>query len=270
MNRIVFIAIGLIGGGMLLLASRQSKADMFVDYGETIAPWPPNVSPLSTNNYNYRVEEYADLFSDYPGAPDPWAEYDLEQSQDYALDFDQNYSRPSAPIDVEPIYPEFAETTYEDTRIVRDENLNAFLAMIRTFEAGTAGDRSYSTLIGGGQFYDFSEHPFILNPDMLAIQSGSLPASKAAGAYQFLPQTWSEARDALGLPDFSPASQDAAAIFLIRRRGALADVENGNFSTAIIKLGKEWASLPGSPYGQTSKTLAQAESLYASYGGTIA
>ena len=270
MNRMVFIAIGIIGGGMLLLASRQSKADMFVDYGETITPWPPDVSPLSSNTYTSRADEYAAMFSDYPGAPDPWAEYDAELSQDYALDFDQGYPIYKPQTYQEPIYPEFAETTYEDTRIMRDENLNAFLAMIRTFEAGTAGDRSYSTLIGGGQFSDFSEHPFILDPYMLAIQSGNLPASKAAGAYQFLPQTWTEARDALGLPDFSPASQDAAAVFLIKRRGALADVEAGNFSSAIIKLGKEWASLPGSPYGQTSKTLAQAESVYVNFGGTVA
>ena len=202
---------------------------------------------------------------DLIATPDPWAGFDWEASQDYAIDFDQAYTAP----ETGQVAPGYDVEAYR-VPIDPDTNLRAFLAMVRTLEAGTSGSRSYSTLIGGGQFYDFSEHPFILNPDLAAIQSGNLPASKAAGAYQFLPQTWREARDALGLMDFSPASQDAAAVFLIQRRGALADVENGNFSTAIVKLGREWASLPGSPYGQTSRTLAQAQAIYENEGGTIA
>ena len=174
----------------------------------------------------------------------------------------------------EPLYPIIQDDSsynVEDYAVMDPEqNLSAFLAMIRTFEAGTSGPRSYSTLIGGGQFSDFSEHPFIVNPDLGAIQSGDLPASKAAGAYQFLPQTWIEAKTALGLPDFSPASQDAAAVFLINRRGALNDVRNGNFASAIVKLGREWASLPGSPYGQTSITLQQAQNVYENNGGIVA
>jgi muramidase (phage lysozyme) len=74
--------------------------------------------------------------------------------------------------------------------------------------------------------------------------------STAAGAYQFLARTWDEVAAALELPDFSPQSQDVAALWLIRRRGALADLREGRFDDFVAKCAKEWASLPGSPYGQ--------------------
>jgi muramidase (phage lysozyme) len=43
----------------------------------------------------------------------------------------------------------------------------------------------------------------------------------------------------------------------------------GNFQEAVRKCAREWASLPGSPYGQPMRTLAQALETYASYGGDI-
>ncbi len=80
--------------------------------------------------------------------------------------------------------------------------------------------------------------------------------STAAGAYQFLARTWDECAAACGLKDFSPASQDTAALFLIDRREALGDVLAGDWPAAIGKCNKEWASLPGSPYGQPTRPLA--------------
>lgn len=90
------------------------------------------------------------------------------------------------------------------------------------------------------------------------------------GAYQLLARTWDECVKALGLPDFSPSSQDLAAAFLIRRRGALPDALAGRLDVAIAKCNKEWASLPGSPYGQPTRTLAQATAVYTKAGGALA
>ncbi|MFX1803526.1 glycoside hydrolase family 104 protein [Paraburkholderia sp. A1RO-5] len=141
----------------------------------------------------------------------------------------------------------------------QNANVQAFLRMIRVGE-GTSGPNGYTTLFGGGQFTDLSKHP-----NIAVTRNGY--TSTAAGAYQILYGTWLEAQAALGLPDFSPASQDLAAAWLIKRRGALADVQNGAVDTAIAKCNREWASLPGSPYGQPTVTLAQAETNFAAYGG---
>lgn len=141
-------------------------------------------------------------------------------------------------------------------------NVRAFLKMIRAGE-GTADPLGYSRLFGGGQFASYADHPRIYRP------FGKTTTS-AAGAYQFLAGTWDEAAAALGLADFSPPSQDLAAVWLIRRRGALADVKAGRFNEAVRKCAKEWASLPGSPYGQPVKTLAQARATYETAGGTYA
>jgi muramidase (phage lysozyme) len=154
----------------------------------------------------------------------------------------------------------------ELTMTADEQNVAAFLQMIRAAE-GTAGPNGYRTLFGGRLFDQFADHPRIA---VTAPLGASTITSTAAGAYQILARTWDEARDALELPDFSPASQDAAAVWLIRRRGALADVRAGRFDDALAKVAKEWASLPGAPYGQPVKTLDQARSLYASAGGSFA
>lgn len=69
------------------------------------------------------------------------------------------------------------------------------------------------------------------------------------------------------LPDFGRVSQDLAALGRIAARGALPDVLAGNFSAAIGKLNREWASLPGSPYGQGAITMDQARAAFAAAGG---
>ncbi|CAG4928255.1 glycoside hydrolase family 24 protein [Paraburkholderia saeva] len=143
---------------------------------------------------------------------------------------------------------------------VSDPNVQAFLTLIRTGE-GTTGPNGYRTLYGGGLFTSYADHP----PGTV---TASGITSSAAGAYQILAGTWAEIKLAYSLPDFSPASQDIAAVALIKRRGALADVEAGRFDAAIAKCAKEWASLPGSPYGQPTLTLDRAHQVLADAGGT--
>lgn len=147
-----------------------------------------------------------------------------------------------------------------------DQNVASFLRTIRYAE-GTAGPDGYRTLFGGEFFDSFADHPRKVITRKLGA---SVISSSAAGAYQILEKTWDDLQATMQLPDFSPDSQDAAALFLITRRGALADIRAGNFTSAIAKLNREWASLPGSPYGQPTKSMDKLASFYTGQGGEIA
>jgi len=146
-------------------------------------------------------------------------------------------------------------------------NLPAFLLTIRSCE-GTAGPDGYKTLFGGKLFDDFSEHP---NARASFRQTdGSLGFTTAAGAYQIIFATWERLRVKLRLPDFSPASQDAAATELISERNALADVLAGRLLDAVNKCGAVWASLPSSTYMQPRRSFQFAADAYSGAGGVIA
>jgi len=140
-------------------------------------------------------------------------------------------------------------------------NIRAFLLMIQYAE-GTLGTNAYRMMYGGGLFSGFQKHP------NRAISKGGL-ISTAAGAYQFLYRTWSELQRQLQLPDFSPSSQDKAAIELIRRRGAFEDVQEGRIALAIDKCHKIWASFPGAGYGQGERSLQALLQAYRQFGGII-
>ena len=92
-------------------------------------------------------------------------------------------------------------------------------------------------------------------------------ASAAAGAYQFLPGTWQDVSRSLDLPSFAPEHQDQAALHLVKKRGALQEVDrNGLTKTAMNSLAPEWASFPthagNSAYGQPVKTHAELLAFY--------
>ena len=142
-------------------------------------------------------------------------------------------------------------------------NVGAFLHVIRVGE-GTADPGGYSRHFGGSSFDGFADHP---RKVITAGLGKNQYSSSAAGAYQFLTKTWEGLVKRYGFADFSPKNQDIAALALIDGRGALDDVIAGRFETAIKKCNREWASLPGSPYGQPTKTLAQAAKTYTDAGG---
>lgn len=146
-------------------------------------------------------------------------------------------------------------------------NVRAFLMCTRVLE-GTAGPNGYRTSFGGKLFDDFSKHPQLSAP---FVQTDGKPnSSTAAGAYQFMPKTWNAIQRALALPDFSPLSQDRAAVELIRRAHALEDVKSGNFVEALRKCSVVWMSFPFSTHPQPTKTVEVARFAYLSNGGTIA
>jgi len=145
-------------------------------------------------------------------------------------------------------------------------NVKAFLWVIRHCE-GTSGQDGYRTLFGGSLFDSFEDHPRVRKT--FKLRKGGTLTSSAAGAYQILEKTWDNLVKQNGFKDFTPETQDKAAIALIRGRRALQDVEEGRFEVALKKCALEWASLPGSPYGQPTKTLEFCKQIYKQYGGIM-
>lgn len=160
-------------------------------------------------------------------------------------------------------------------------NVAAFLAMVQRAEGTSSGGRDAYRVCYGYRHTigNFRDHPAVTGewrgerlPDAMCSAAGFGPGcvSSAAGAYQIIKGTWLNVKNALGLPDFGPASQDAAAVELINRRGALADVRAGRFTDAVHKCRNEWASLPGNSYGQGAKPLGTLLAWYQQHGGSLA
>lgn len=149
---------------------------------------------------------------------------------------------------------------------LKSPNVRAFLRMLRHGE-GTSSDDGYRIMFGGERFASFADHP----RRAITKKLGGKPiTSTAAGAYQFLSKTWDSLVKQYGFADFSPIHQDQGAVALILGRKALDDVLEGRFEQAVIKCNREWASLPGSPYGQPVVTMAKAQQVYEAFGGQYA
>ncbi len=116
----------------------------------------------------------------------------------------------------------------------------AALKLIRQAEHGRVSDKDYYRLFGGGSFTDISTHPNTL------VTKGKY-SSTAAGAYQILYSSWQGYVSRAGAHDFSPASQDAYALWTIdTKRHMLGRIDSGNILGAISGgLNREWVSLPG-------------------------
>ena len=118
----------------------------------------------------------------------------------------------------------------------------------------------YRVMFGGGLTNSLDRHP-----NRVIYSSGY--ASAAAGAYQFMPFTWSMITRALGMNDFQPDAQDQGALFLIQRRGALSLVDSGVMTPELAaRLAPEWASFPtragSSYYGQPVRRFAELQRFY--------
>jgi muramidase (phage lysozyme) len=148
----------------------------------------------------------------------------------------------------------------------RSKNLQAFLDMIAVSEGTTryGNAHGYDVLVGGTLFVGYADHP----RKLVKLQPGL--SSTAAGRYQILARYFDAYKRSLMLPDFSPASQDAIAIQMIREQGAILDVEAGRFAIAVHKCKNIWASLPGAGYGQHENTLAELQDAYTKHGGVLA
>lgn len=180
----------------------------------------------------------------------------------------------------ETFYNTITETPSDMPQDTAQQNINAFLGMIRQAEGTAASADPYAVCYGyRHQIADFSNHPAITGewkgerlPDVMCANAGFGPGcvSSAAGAYQIIKGTWRNVAGALGLTDFTPASQDSAAVELIRRRGALEDVKAGRITAAIGKCKNEWASLPGNYAKQGQRNIGDLIAWYQQNGGFTA
>lgn len=151
-------------------------------------------------------------------------------------------------------------------------NMAAFLDMLGFSEGTTTVEGSedgYNVNVGGELFAGYDNHP-----RRAVLTRWGL--SDAAGRYQIMAaipgkirtDTWDWASRACGVKDFSPASQDKVAAYLVTRRGGLADLMEGRFAAAVRKCRNEWASLPGAGYGQREHRLEVLLEKYVAFGGT--
>ena len=147
-----------------------------------------------------------------------------------------------------------------------EDNLKAFLDTLAKSE-GTygKGDNGYNVLVGGTLFEGYADHP---RKRVFLPRYGIY--STAAGRYQLLSRYFDAYKAQLGLPDFSPTSQDAIAIQQIRERKALDDILAGRFNEAVLKCSPIWASLPGAGYGQRENTLTALKEAFTGFGGKLA
>ncbi|ELJ9990409.1 glycoside hydrolase family 104 protein [Citrobacter freundii] len=158
------------------------------------------------------------------------------------------------------------------------KNLQAFLDTLAWSEGTSTSPATkcngYDVIVTGVDgkpeiFTDFSDHPFNKGRPSKQINSRGL-TSNASGRYQFMLKDWAHYKAQLGLPDFSPESQDKWAIQLIKERKALPDIEAGNIASAVSKCRNIWASLPGAGYGQREHSMDDLIARYKAAGGSVA
>ncbi|TBW08568.1 lysozyme [Azotobacter chroococcum] len=149
-------------------------------------------------------------------------------------------------------------------------NVCAFMDMIAWSEGTDNGkqptrDRGYDVLVGGGLFAGYADHPRkLISLPLLGIKS------TAAGRYQILSRYYDHYRKQLGLPDFSPISQDKIAVQLIRECRALDDIKAGRIEQALRSCRSRWASLPGAGYGQHEHATDDLLAQFIAAGGVLA
>jgi len=155
------------------------------------------------------------------------------------------------------------------------QNVVAFLSVITRSELGDAlialSDGGYNLLVGSTPqaprfFSGYADHP-LPKPPGIEYRPGAF--STAAGAHQILSRDWPYYRRRLGLPDFSPVSQDRYAVQQIRECRALPLLQAGKFAAAVNACNHIWASLTGSQYGQHTNPLDLLQRYYVEAGGVV-
>lgn len=229
MEKRALLGIGILAAlGAVLYASRSAYA-AYGNEPAALALWPASTEPAGDGSPEYPAWAW-----DAPGTiVEPW-------EGDPAMTDTRTPDEPGA-------------------RVL------ALAALIRQFEA--AGD--YQVIYGGRRFTDFSRHPNVRVPfhNPRKAGAGNNDFSTAAGAYQINFPTYSEFSVKLGLYDFSPATQDAIAIALLKSSGAYNAAMQGDMARAINLASGRWASLPGSTAGQGPRSMSEALAFLDSYTG---
>jgi muramidase (phage lysozyme) len=131
--------------------------------------------------------------------------------------------------------------------------------------AGPESAGRYDVTYGGNRFAGFNDHPRAAVPITSGPDAGNV--STAAGRYQFIAPTWDAQKQKLGLTDFSPANQDAAAWDLAQAeyksktgKDLLTALRSGQTADVLPALSGQWSSLPGGrqPAGAGGRAVAPA------------
>lgn len=147
-------------------------------------------------------------------------------------------------------------------QLLKDRNVRAFLEMIAHKESGGRYD-----VVNGGCTFKGNEYPYSSASISAARKLCKDADTTAAGKYQFVFATWRQQAKEMGLKDFGPANQDAAAIGLLAALGALEYVVLGLPIKAIRIAATDagWTSLPGG--SEQLWDMAQALAYYDAGGG---
>lgn len=243
----------------------------------------PNRSLIgSWDNDFYKITDLMTMLTRIP-THEPYQQHESFNPEQFsAINIDQSaangpLSQTEGGIEkvVKEIYtfkPNISNTPPLPTKDQEESNLQAFLWTIR-FAEGRDNRDGYRTMWSGDTFeVDSKLSPYYNyrnRPTDVYIGPGGI-VSSAAGAYQLRVKVWEWCQEQLNLPDFSPASQDKAAIFLLGLTNSLENIKKGNFAQAIYQNRKTWTSLPGSGDTRRSiKTYGQLLNVYKSAGGKV-
>ena len=169
----------------------------------------------------------------------------------------------------------FEEMNISSDVLVDDPRVKAMLDLI-VYAEGTKGDYGriadgivikspyYLDLIGqrNVSITNYSRFPEIL------VDFGR-DGTTAAGRYQINSITWKD----FGRGDFTPRSQDRAAVRIMSYEGVIEPLMSGSIRLAIFAAGKRWASFPkneqgesiGQATGQKAKPIADLEAKYSEF-----
>jgi muramidase (phage lysozyme) len=128
------------------------------------------------------------------------------------------------------------KTLAEYVALLQNNNVAAWLRVLREGESSQNED-AFTELYGGTHFESFGDHPRKHFP----LPDGR--NTSAAGAYQITETTWNDWTAHLGQMPFTPDNQDACAVWLTERAGALDDVIAGRLTHAIARCTGVWSSL---------------------------
>ena len=161
----------------------------------------------------------------------------------------------------------------------------AFLSMITLSELSkfmvANSDGGYNVLSGSTDkhiltFSSYADHPRTKRQIVIAAKPSSpgrtaaqVVPSSAAGAYQILAKNYDAYKQMLSLPDFSPISQDAICLQMVRECHAASNIEAGHLAMAIRQCAHLWASFPGAGYKQNEKSYLLLAEYFRQSGGRI-
>jgi hypothetical protein len=155
----------------------------------------------------------------------------------------------------------------ENKEYLKNANVQAFLKAIGEAEGG-GYDFKFGAVKGRKndpwRFTDFSTHP----------GPGKGGVTTAAGLYQITKPTWHDhGETGMGLTDFTPETQDLIAVSILRRRGVIEKIEEGDIETGVSQASRQWAALPmgrgqAGRYEQPYVKFEHFAEVYKSAGGT--